>query len=90
MLTRYSRKLWDSEAVRGSPPSVAYDNIMKGDGVADWTQQINEFGFSFVKGCPIDGQATRELLEKIGPIRETHYGESKLGDHLDLKISNRI
>jgi hypothetical protein len=30
---------------------------------------------SFVKDCPIDPEATQKLLEKIGPIRETHYGK---------------
>lgn len=48
---------------------------MNGNGVAEWTRQINAHGFSFVKGCPKDPQATKKLLEKIGPIRETHYGK---------------
>ena len=34
----------------------------------------NVYGFSFVKNCPVDPKATQELLEKIGPIRETQYG----------------
>lgn len=32
-------------------------------------------GFVFVKGTPFDDAAhTKKLLERIGPIRETHYG----------------
>ena len=51
---------------------------MSQDGVAEWTRQISAYGFSFVKGCPIDGLATKALLEKIGPIRETHYGRFRM------------
>lgn len=61
-------------SIAASPPTVDYEEIMTGNGVADWTRQIATYGISFVKGCPIDGPATKALLEKIGPIRETHYG----------------
>ena len=55
---------------------------MEEDGVTEWTRQINAHGFSFVKGCPVDGPATKQLLEKIGPIRETHYGTICQSDHV--------
>lgn len=31
-------------------------------------------GFCFVDGCPPTPEATQALLERIGPIRTTHYG----------------
>lgn len=31
-------------------------------------------GMSFVKNCPPTPEATQDLLERIGPIRNTHYG----------------
>lgn len=34
------------------------------------------FGFSYIKNCPPTPEATQELLERIGPIRNTHYGAS--------------
>ena len=69
--------LFDS-TISAKPPSVQYESIMSQDGVAEWTRQISAYGFSFVKGCPIDGLATKALLEKIGPIRETHYGRFRM------------
>ncbi|THW28887.1 Trimethyllysine dioxygenase [Aureobasidium pullulans] len=62
------------ETIAATPPTVDYKDIMEADGIAEWTRQINVHGLSFVKNCPIDPDATRKLLEKIGPIRETHYG----------------
>ncbi|KAH0371821.1 Trimethyllysine dioxygenase, partial [Aureobasidium melanogenum] len=62
------------KTIAAKPPTVDYNSIMEADGVAEWTRQINVYGLSFVKDCPIDPEATEKLLEKIGPIRETHYG----------------
>ncbi|EAS32512.3 trimethyllysine dioxygenase [Coccidioides immitis RS] len=56
-------------------PKVDYDRIMKSeDGVKAWTQKIHQYGFCFVKGCPVDPEATKKLLERIAFIRPTHYG----------------
>lgn len=80
------------KTIADKPPTVDYESIMDADGVAEWTRQIvristpsmhqqliwkNVYGFSFVKDCPIDPEATQKLLEKIGPIRETHYGDRR-------------
>lgn len=73
LLKDCSRVLFDN-AVAKAPPTVDYDSIMNGDGVADWTRKISTYGFSFVNDCPVDPDATEKLLQKIGPIRETHYG----------------
>ncbi|KAG9588191.1 Trimethyllysine dioxygenase, partial [Aureobasidium melanogenum] len=62
------------KTIADKPPTVDYKSIMEADGIAEWTRQINVYGLSFVKDCPIDPEATQKLLEKIGPIRETHYG----------------
>ncbi|KAE8390357.1 P-loop containing nucleoside triphosphate hydrolase protein [Aspergillus alliaceus] len=56
-------------------PTVLYDKVMSSDeGVLDWLQNIYLFGFSFVKGVPIDPESTKTLLERIAFIRHTHYG----------------
>ncbi len=43
-------------------------------GVAKWTANIWDYGFSFVDGCPATPDATEKLLERIALIRITHYG----------------
>jgi trimethyllysine dioxygenase len=78
------------KSIAANPPTVDYERVMEADGIAEWTRQIvsfisrllvtrkliekNTYGLSFVRNCPIDPEATKKLLEKIGPIRETHYG----------------
>ncbi|KAK2777473.1 hypothetical protein FQN53_002246 [Emmonsiellopsis sp. PD_33] len=58
-----------------SYPTVVYDEVMSSDeGVRKWTDQIYQFGFSFVKGSPATPEATEKLLERIAFIRPTHYG----------------
>ncbi|KAL2264292.1 hypothetical protein VTK26DRAFT_7897 [Humicola hyalothermophila] len=66
---------WGSEIAQ-NPPTVAYDAVMQSDaGVAEMTRHIMTLGFIFVKGTPYDDpDKTRQLLERIGPIRVTHYG----------------
>ncbi|KAL3419471.1 trimethyllysine dioxygenase [Phlyctema vagabunda] len=73
---RYLQKttLWDA-SIAESPPSIQYDEIMANDkGVGSWTSKIKQFGFCFVEGCPVSPEKTKELLERISFIRETHYG----------------
>ena len=33
-----------------------------------------KYGFCYVNGCPVTPAATKELLERISFIRNTHYG----------------
>jgi len=42
--------------------------------MADASQR--EKGFCFVDNMPATPEATEALLEQIGPIRNTHYGEN--------------
>ncbi|RBR22959.1 uncharacterized protein FIESC28_04257 [Fusarium coffeatum] len=76
----YSRQLrvedhhrfWGSE-IAENPPKVDYrlgaDNIM-----AELTRKIWIHGFCLVENTEPTPEATKEFLEKIGPIRNTHYG----------------
>ncbi|KAF2097917.1 Clavaminate synthase-like protein, partial [Rhizodiscina lignyota] len=57
-------------------PEVKYEQVMESDnGVADWLMKIRSYGFCYVDGCPSTPEATKELLEKIAFIRNTHYGK---------------
>ncbi|KAK1243751.1 hypothetical protein MKX08_001889 [Trichoderma sp. CBMAI-0020] len=56
------RKLWGA-TIASAPPEVRFDDVMSSTspkGLADLTSKI--------------AQATKKLLETIGPIRNTHYG----------------
>ncbi|KAI0261536.1 mitochondrial protein [Gloeopeniophorella convolvens] len=68
--------LWGSKIAK-DPPSVAYDEVMAGDGYGlfKWLSKIDKFGFCFVSGLPPTPEATEELSNRIGFIRETHYGK---------------
>ncbi|KAH6909086.1 mitochondrial protein [Coprinopsis sp. MPI-PUGE-AT-0042] len=67
---------WASADVKQSPPTVAYEEVMRGDrGLFDWLSNVDRFGFSFVSGVPVNPEATEELCERIGFIRETQYGK---------------
>ncbi|KAF8322515.1 Clavaminate synthase-like protein [Clavulina sp. PMI_390] len=40
----------------------------------EWLENVNKWGFCFVKGVPATPEATQELIERIAFIRVTHYG----------------
>ncbi|RKF83438.1 Trimethyllysine dioxygenase [Golovinomyces cichoracearum] len=65
--------LWDSN-IETDLPSASYEEIMKSDhGVRDWTDKIRKYGFCFVENCPTSPEKTKELIERIAFIRQTHY-----------------
>ncbi|KAK6404523.1 hypothetical protein LTR81_020681, partial [Elasticomyces elasticus] len=66
-------KPWTS-SISENPPSVEYDDIQAGPGMAVLMQKIRTHGFAFVDNMPATPEATQALLETIGPIRNTHYG----------------
>jgi len=68
----YSQELWGSD-IAANAPSVAYRNVQL-FGVATVLRNIRKYGFCFIPGCPVTPEDTKELLELIGPIRNTHYG----------------
>ncbi|KAF9266539.1 Trimethyllysine dioxygenase [Marasmius fiardii PR-910] len=70
------RILWGSKIAQ-SPPTVTYEEVMSENefGLYKWLRNIDRFGFSFVSGVPVTPEATKELTERIGFIRETQYGK---------------
>ena len=68
--------LWGSKIAQ-SPPTVSYEEVMESDdhGLFKWVSNVDKFGFSFVSGVPATTEATEELVQKIGFIRETQYGK---------------
>ncbi|KAG7007144.1 hypothetical protein G7Y79_00011g030420 [Physcia stellaris] len=56
---------------------VSYTSVMESEeAVGEWTSLIwkRKWGFCFVDGCPVTGEATQKLIERIAFIRNTHYG----------------
>ncbi|KAI0784502.1 mitochondrial protein [Abortiporus biennis] len=68
--------LWGSKICE-TPPTVAYEDVTASDdrGLYKWISNVDKFGFSFVSGVPATTEATEELVERIGFIRKTQYGE---------------
>ncbi|KAF7550863.1 hypothetical protein G7Z17_g5440 [Cylindrodendrum hubeiense] len=63
--------------IESSPPEVPFDAVMSESdetGMANLTKNIRVHGFSFIVNTPPTPEATEAVLEKIGPIRTTHYG----------------
>jgi trimethyllysine dioxygenase len=68
--------LWGNE-VHINPPAVNYRSVMgeEPSGLPQLTMKLRKDGFCFVEGTPYDNpEPTRELLERIAFIRQTHYG----------------
>ncbi|TFK40225.1 hypothetical protein BDQ12DRAFT_680544 [Crucibulum laeve] len=67
--------IWGS-GIQQSPPTVTYEEAMAGDdrGLFKWLSNTDRFGFSFISGVPATPEATEELSQRIGFIRETQYG----------------
>ncbi|EED19509.1 trimethyllysine dioxygenase TmlH, putative [Talaromyces stipitatus ATCC 10500] len=58
-----------------SHPWVNYEEVMNtGQGLTLWLQKVVDWGYCLVKGVPVTPEATKQLLERIAFIRETHYG----------------
>ncbi|WOO83468.1 Trimethyllysine dioxygenase [Vanrija pseudolonga] len=81
LLDQTPQTFWGS-TIAAKPPTVTYDSVMPNiagedvaeNGVLDWLNKVYEFGFCFVTGVPATGEATEELIRRMGHIRETHYG----------------
>nr|POF14251.1 trimethyllysine dioxygenase [Quercus suber] len=64
---------WDS-SIAQSPPIVSNGKHPEKEQMARLMQKLTESGFCFLDDVPATPEATQEILEKIGPIRNTHYG----------------
>ncbi|UNI18753.1 Trimethyllysine dioxygenase [Purpureocillium takamizusanense] len=70
------KTMWDCSIAQRAP-EVSFDDVMAGNntrGMADLTSKIYTYGLCFVAGTPKTPEATNSLLERIGPVRHTHYG----------------
>ncbi len=69
------RRLWDRAAMGENFPTVAYADIMSGNaGLLRWLSLVEEYGFALACGVPPTLEATKELVTRIGYVRETIFG----------------
>jgi trimethyllysine dioxygenase len=66
-------EMWDS-SIASLPPKQPY-HIIKNRDTKRLLRNLRKYGFCYVDSTPFeDPNSTKELLEKIAFIRETHYG----------------
>lgn len=71
-----SRVLWDADIIQREDPQVDYTAVMNTDaGLRDWLEQVIIYGFCRVTGVPTTPEATRELAERVGYLRQTIFGD---------------
>lgn len=66
---------WNSEVISRRFPELTYDRVMSGEqGLLEWLELIQKYGFALVKGTPPTAEATQQLAEKITFLRSTMFG----------------
>ena len=66
--------VWGNE-VALNPPCVEFDAVMNSDrAVLDWLEKIEKYGFCFVEETPLEPDLSKQLMERVGVIRNTFYG----------------
>ena len=69
------RRLWDRAAIGDAFPTVSHTQIMSGnEGLLRWLSLVEEYGFALATGVPPTLEATKELVTRIGYVRETIFG----------------
>lgn len=69
------RRLWDRATIGDTFPSMSHEQIMSGnEGLLRWLSLVEEYGFALATGVPPTLEATKELVTKIGYVRETIFG----------------
>ncbi len=69
------RLLWDHKAITDEWPTVDHEAVMTTDaGVGEWVRKVARFGFCIVAGTPPTIEATRQLVQRVGYVRETIFG----------------
>lgn len=66
---------WGKE-ISVTPPIVDYDSFMKDDGTyIEWSDKVDQYGFCFIDGIPLEPLFSKQVLERAGVLRNTLYGD---------------
>jgi trimethyllysine dioxygenase len=69
------RRLWDRAAMGDDFPTMSHAEIMSSDdGLLRWLTRVEEYGFALASGVPPTNEATKELVTRIGYVRESIFG----------------
>jgi len=69
------RRLWDRAAIGDNFPTVSHAEIMSSDeGLLRWLSMVEKYGFALASGVPPSLEDTKELVTRIGYVRETIFG----------------
>lgn len=69
------RQLWDRAAMGENFPTMSHADIMSGgDGLLRWLSLVEEYGFALASGVPPTNEATKDLVTRIGYVRESIFG----------------
>ena len=72
--TEAEHVVWGKE-IALDPPCVEYSAVMEDDrALLEWLEKIEKFGFCFVERTPLEPEISKQLLERVGVIRDTFYG----------------
>lgn len=76
-------QVWDATTL--SPlPVVSHEQVIHGDGLKKWLENLETYGIGFVDGVPTTVEATEALARKVSFLRETHYSQGMWSFTADL------
>ena len=68
--------VWGSREIASDPPCVDHAAVMEDDKeVYSWLSKIDKYGFCFVNDVPPTSEGTKRVIERIGCLRNTFYGQ---------------
>ena len=66
---------WGRE-ISSVPPVVEYGSFMEDDrALLEWSDKVDQYGFCYIDGIPLEPLFSRRVLERIGVLRNTFYGD---------------
>jgi trimethyllysine dioxygenase len=69
------RRLWDRAILGEQFPTLSHEEIMSSnEGLLRWLSLVEEYGFALASGVPATLEATKDLVTRIGYVRETIFG----------------
>ena len=69
------RRLWDRASMADKFPTMSHAEIVSGnDGLLRWLSMVEDYGFALASGVPTTIEATKDLVTRIGYVRESIFG----------------
>ncbi|XP_050530564.1 gamma-butyrobetaine dioxygenase-like [Daktulosphaira vitifoliae] len=76
-LEHQRRVKWTAETFSSILRSFKYDDIIKRDDtLLTWLDSLATYGIAIIKDCGLAENRVKELAERVGFLKRTHYGET--------------